>query len=118
VIEPVGPMATSTDTASIVQATAPIPAASIAPTAPPTTASAPTPTPPPRVRAPAAARDPLCTNCATHPYQCGKFSLPQGRGDCYCGCSPNSHCALPPGRSTGPCVPNGDGVSGALQEER
>jgi serine/threonine-protein kinase len=55
-----------------------------------------------------------CPNCATHPYQCGKFSLPQGRGDCYCGCSANSHCGLPAGRSTGPCVPNEDGVTEAL----
>lgn len=115
-IEPVAPVATNTGTASVADTTpAPTIVASTGPMATPAPAAAPTPMASPRVRAPQAPpRDPLCTNCATHPYQCGKFSLPQGRGDCYCGCSANSHCALPPGRSTGPCVPNGDGVSGAL----
>jgi hypothetical protein len=112
-IEPVAPVATSTDVASAADATPPSTiVASTTPIATPTPAAGPTATTSPRVRAPAPPRDPLCPNCATHPYQCGKFSLPQGRGDCYCGCSANSHCALQPGRSTGPCVPNGDGVSG------
>jgi hypothetical protein len=66
--------------------------------------------PTPRVRPSTPPRDPPCSNCATHPDQCGKFSLPQGRGDCYCGCSANSRCALSTGRSTGPCIPNATGT--------
>jgi eukaryotic-like serine/threonine-protein kinase len=113
-IEPVAPVATITDATSVAEATPPSTiVASTTAMATPMPTAGPTATAPPRVRAPAPPRDALCTNCATHPYQCGKFSLPQGRGDCYCGCSANSHCALQPGRSTGPCVPNGDGLSGA-----
>jgi len=86
--------------------------ATIATPSPP--AVSPTPASTPRVRPASPPRDPQCPNCAAHPRQCGKFSMPQVRGDCYCGCGAGSHCALPPGRSTGPCVPNSGGVSEAL----
>jgi serine/threonine-protein kinase len=102
------PMAVPTEATDIVDAMAPttIAAASADAVTPALVA-------PPRPRASTAPRDPACSNCATHPDQCGKFSLPQGRGDCYCGCGTNSHCALSAGRSTGPCVPNGTSMFGA-----
>jgi serine/threonine protein kinase len=112
--EPAPHPAARTETADIGH---PIASVAIETTPAPVTLSTPTPAAPtqaPRARPPAMPRDSMCPNCATHPYQCGKFSLPQTLGDCYCGCSPSARCAIPPTRTTGPCVPNSNSIAEAL----